>query len=201
MKRAGLIVCILTIAISTLLLLSCSGSASVSVNDGKGNLYVNLTDKPMDLTNVEAVNVTIDEVLVYPKMDEGIEGTPIHIAATDYTGGAATFNLLSLVNGQTALLGNATIDPGFYESLRLNVSAGELLIDNDSDDSTAAIVEPLEIPSGKVDVVAAFEVRDGYSTYITLDFDAAKSVQVNENPNKYILRPVINHIATELKEL
>jgi hypothetical protein len=198
MKKVLSILAIATVVISIIVLFACSGSTSISVDSGKGNLQIYLTDKPIDLTNVEAVNVTIDEVLVFPIVGEGEESVPINLAATDYTGGGATFNLLSLVNGEKALLGNATIDQGFYDLIRLNVSSGELLIDDDGDDSTQAIVEPLEIPSGKVDVAAPFEIRDGYTTYITLDFDASKSIHVNENPNKYILRPVINLVSTEL---
>ncbi len=188
---------LLIVAILAYALISCSGS--VSFDSEKGNLRIYLTDAPMDMTNVEAVNVTIDEVLVFPHMNEGEESIPVHIAASDYTGNGATFNLLSLVNGEKALLGNATLAAGIYDKLRLSVSYGELLIDDDGDASTEAIVEPLEIPSGKVDVATAFEIQDGYTTYLTLDFDAEKSIQVNENPNKYILRPVINHVSTELR--
>ncbi len=198
MKKASLLVSLFIIGIFSCLLLSCDASKEVSFDSASGNLRILVTDAPMDLSNVEAVNVTIDEVLVYPAMMDSEEPVPISISGTDYAGEGATLNLLELVNGEKALLGEAIVDPGFFEKVRMNISYGELLIDDDGDDSTEAIMEELFIPSGKVDVEAPFEVQDGYTTYITLDFDAAKSVHVNENPNRYILRPVINHVGTEL---
>lgn len=186
------------IGIFSFFLLSCDSSTYVSFDSGKGNFRLLITDAPMDLTNVEAVNVTIDEVLIYPAMMDDEQPVPISIAGTDYAGDEATLNLLELVNGEKALLGQAVVDPGLFEKLRLNISYGELLIDDDGDDSTDPIVESLVIPSGKVDVDTPFEVQDGFTTFLTIDFDAAKSVHVNENPNKYILRPVINHVSTEL---
>jgi hypothetical protein len=189
---------IMTIGLFAWLILSCDDSSSPSIGSASGNLRVLLTDAPMDLSNVEAVNVTIDEVLVYPAMTDSEEPVPISLSGTDYAGEGATLNLLELVNGEKALLGEAIVDPGFYEKVRMNISYGELLIDDDGEDSTEAIVEELKIPSGKVGVETPFEIQDGYTTFLTLDFDAAKSVHVNENPNKYILRPVINHVGTEL---
>lgn len=198
MARIKLLMLILMIGIFSYFLLSCEGSTSISVDSGQGNFRLYLTDAPMDMSNVEAVNVTIDEVLIFPAMMDDIQPVPISIAGTDYAGDEATLNLLELVNGEKALLGEAVVDPGFYDKLRMNISYGELLIDDDGDSSTDAIVELLFIPSGKIDVNAPFEVQDGFTTYLTLDFDAAKSVHVNENPKKYILRPVINHVSTEL---
>ncbi len=198
MKKTKSFFIILIIGIFSCFLLSCDSSKEISFNSATGNLRILLTDAPMDLSNVEAVNVTIDEVLVYPAMMDSEELVPVSISGTDYAGEGATLNLLELVNGEKALLGEAIVDPGFYDTLRMNISYGELLIDDDGDDSTEAIVEELKIPSGKVDVETPFEIQDGYTTYITLDFDAAKSVHVNENPNKYILRPVINHVSTEM---
>ena len=59
---------------------------------------------------------------------------------------------------------------------------------------TPEIVEEIFNPSSKVDVPVAFSLTNGEDMEITLDFDAALSVQVNETGGQhpYILRPVIN---------
>ena len=55
-------------------------------------------------------------------------------------------------------------------------------------------MEPIFIPSEKVDVPVAFSLSNGEEMEVTLDFDAELSVQVNETAGQhpYILRPVIN---------
>ena len=51
------------------------------------------------------------------------------------------------------------------------------------------------IESGKVDVPIAFEVMVGEVNQITLDFDAAASVQVNQTGSgQFILRPVVTPV-------
>jgi len=168
-----------------------SGSASATVTNGHGTLSVHLTDAPLDLANVQSVMVTLTGVIVYPMETRdsgmtdpaGTELRPIVLLTHP-----ATFDLLTLTGGVTELLASGEVPVGDYERIRLEVSDATLLYK----DGTSA---PLKIESNKVDVPIPFHVAQGQETGVTLDFDAAASVKVNETGNdKLILRPVVTPV-------
>jgi hypothetical protein len=163
------------------LALACS---SGSGSGGTGIIQVNLTDAPIDLSTVEKVEVTITDVIVYPGDDDDMPSA---------NGGAIvllthpeTFDLLTLTDGATTLLASGEVPAGDYNRIRLEVSEATLTYK----DSTEAV--PLKLESGKVDVPIRFHVGKDETNAITLDFDAAASVQVNETASDtLILRPVV----------
>lgn len=168
---------------------SCSSDDVVSPSTGRVNVL--LTDAPLDLATVNAVNVTLVELLVFPRDDEGSDddGMKMSIVA----GEEMTLNLLDFQNGTTITIASLDVPEGDYDKLRLRVSAADLLTDDDNDPATPDLVEPIFIPSGKVDIPVAFNVSGGETVDVTLDFDAELSVQVNttNGVHPYILRPVI----------
>ena len=105
-----------------------------------------------------------------------------------------TVNLLDYRDGNTVLMADGDIPAGNYAKIRLEVIEAELAIDDDGDPTTPDVIEPIFIPSGKVDVPIPFATSAGEELSVTLDFDAELSVQVNETGGQhpYILRPVIN---------
>jgi hypothetical protein len=175
-----------------LTLLGCSqGAFSARVDNGNGTVNVFLTDAPLDLAGVTSVNVTVTAVVLYPK-DSDSSGemttlasdldamTPVVIVSHP-----ATFDLLTLTGGATALLGTDEVPAGGYARIRIEVSSAELVYQ----DGTTV---PLQIESGKVDVPIEFSVAQDETTGIVLDFDAAASVQVNDTASgTLILRPVV----------
>jgi hypothetical protein len=169
------------------LALACS-SGSASVHAGTGTIQVNLTDAPIDLSTVEKVEVTITNVIVYPRGDDS--GMP----AVDPTGPIVltthpqTFDLLTLTGGATDLLASGEVPAGDYSRIRLEISDATLTYK----DGTIA---PLKIDSGKVDVPIAFHVAADAMNALTLDFDAGASVQVNATASDtLILRPVVTPV-------
>jgi hypothetical protein len=191
--KHGILVSFSIAAVVTLFLLcGCSGSASVRVENGHGTLAVRLTDAPLDLADVQSVNVTLTGVIVYPREEMGSSlsdpaGTNLRpIVLLTHP---ATFDLLTLTGGATALLASGEVPAGDYERIRLEVSDATLIYK----DGTS---EPLKIDSNKVDVPIPFHVLEGAETGVTLDFDAGASVQVNETGNgKLILRPVVTPVS------
>jgi len=167
------------------LTISCSDSSS----PGGNNVSVLLTDAPIDLTGVSAVNVTLTGVSLHAEGEDG-ETTKLSLTAGEDT----VVNLLDYQDGQVVLIATGEVPDGSYSKVRMNISLAELVRDDDGNDETPEIVEDIFIPSGKVDVPVAFTVTNGEDMEITLDFDAALSVQVNETSGQhpYILRPVIN---------
>jgi hypothetical protein len=108
--------------------------------------------------------------------------------------GDLTLNLLDFQNGSVTFLGSQTVPAGSYGRVRLQVVSAELVRDDDGDPTTPDLVEPITVPSSKVDVPVPFQLTADESLQITLDFDAQASVQVNSTNGQpsYLLRPVIN---------
>lgn len=189
-KQAWLWIALL--AAGTLAAISCSSSDPIS--GSRARVHVMLTDAPLDLSTVSAVNVTIGEFMLYPAGDgNGEEGG---IAMSTPGSGFETLNLLDYQNGQVVLVASVEIAEGDYERIRLRVESAELVRDDDGDPNTPETVEPIKVPSGKVDVPVPFSITAGTEMEITLDFDAEASVQVNTTSGNhpYILRPVITPV-------
>lgn len=164
------------------LLLSCSGDGGGS---DTGIIQVNLTDAPIDMTTVEKVEVTITDVIVYPGNDDmpEVNGGPIVLLTRP-----ETFDLLTLTDGATTLLASGEVPAGDYNRIRLEVTDATLTYKDGTE-------EPLKIESGKVDVPIRFHVGADETSAVTLDFDAAASVMVNETASDtLILRPVVTPV-------
>ncbi len=169
------------------ILCACSGSPG-RARMAFGTLEVHLTDAPIDLSTIQSVNVAITGVIVYPRDDLGVMhtvsgGGPIHLMQHP-----ATFDLLTLTDGATDLLASGEVPAGEYSRIRLEVSDAWMI-----DDENATI--PLKLEPHKVDVPIRFRVIGGQQTAVTLDFDAAASVKVNEtSSDQFILRPVVTPV-------
>ena len=180
MKTRTTFALVVLAAASLVFVAACNGSNSVKPSMGR--LDVQLTDAPLDLTNVASVVVTITDVLVYPGVEGMNEdsGTPIVLMTHP-----ATFDLLTLTGGATTLLASGEVPTGSYERIRLEISSAVLTY---KDGTTA----DLKIDSNKVDVPIGFHVTEASGGSVVLDFDAAASVQVNDTASgSIILRPVV----------
>jgi hypothetical protein len=185
--------------VATLSFLVLAGLASCSGTDvtisGSGSLSVYLTDAPIDLDGVNAVNVTIVSMTAQPVCDDPDEECPeLFLDLLPAEGSEeVVLNLLDYRDGAVILMASEVIPEGAYERIRMDVAAAALLRDDDQDPQTPDLEEDIFVPSGKVDVVIPFMVSPGELTEIVLDFDAALSVHLHETGNhRYILRPVIN---------
>jgi len=171
------------------------GCDTGSSQGGPSHVSLFLTDTPLDLAGVHAVNVTLSGVMLYPAdagsgdaggvdMTEGPIGLP----------GDLTINLLDFQSGQVTFVGSQSVPAGSYSRIRLLVNSAELVRDDDNDPATPDIVEAITVPSSKVDVPVPFTLTAGENLQITIDFNAQASVQVNSTngTNSYLLRPVIN---------
>lgn len=145
-----------------------------------GTLEVRLVDAPID--SASEVNVVIDSVQVNNTDDE--EGW-ITISEP-----MKSFDLLKLTNGAYEVLGEAELEPGTYEQIRLvlNPEGNNLVLPDES-------VVDLFVPSGsqsgvKLNVNA--EIEAGFTYTLILDFDASRSVVKAGNSGRYLLKPVIH---------
>ena len=187
-----------TVLCVTVLLVSC-GDGGGGDSAGTGTLVLGLTDS---YGNYDAVYVTIAEVQVN-KAAEGEENgnsgwqTPLTLDPPK------TFNLLDLVNGVVAPLGEVELEAGKYNQMRLILDekkpaehpfANYLILTGDP--------EPIElkVPSGPqtgIKIVNGFIIEANQPTDLILDFDAHKSiVQAGKNRDKWLLKPTIKVLET-----
>lgn len=186
MKRPLLLV---TVILSLVAAAGCSSDEVTSSSTGRVNLL--LTDAPLDLSTVSAVNVTLTEVLLYARDPENPDDGGVKMRLT--AGEGTALNLLDFQNGNTVTVAALDVPVGDYKKVRLGIASADLHRDDDDDPATPDLVEPIFIPSAKVDVPVGFTVSGGETVDVTLDFDAELSVQVNttNGTHPYILRPVI----------
>jgi len=175
-------------AVSLLCGCNSMGGSSARSSGGTGMLQVRLTDAPIDLSTVQSVNVTLTGVVVFPEETTNPMGMPVEAGPITLMTHPATFDLLTLTGGATALLASGEVPAGAYSRIHLDISDATLV---NKDGTTAS----LKIESNKVDVPIQFQVTVGATSSITLDFNAGASVQVNQTAaGQFILRPVVTPV-------
>jgi uncharacterized protein DUF4382 len=176
------------VLISALPFGACNRAGISARSGGMGTVQVNMTDAPIDLSTVQSVNVTLTGVIVYPQETMNPMGMETENGAISLMTHPATFDLLTLTGGATTLLASGAVPAGDYSRIRLEVSDATLVY---KDGATQA----LKIESNKVDIPIMFHVTVNADTSLTLDFDAAASVQVNDTASgSFILRPVVTPV-------
>jgi hypothetical protein len=154
---------------------SCSDSTSPG--SGQGQIKITMVDAP---AGFDQVNIVVTRV-------------EIHTAGADSNSGwfvinnnAASFDLLTLRNGASVVLGNTSLNVGHYTQIRLIIGTGSNVV-------VDGVSYPLEIPSGEqsgLKLNHAFEIQAGLLYELILDFDAGRSIVLTGN-GQYKLKPVI----------
>ncbi len=167
------------------------GSCGLAV--GSVSLYI--TDSPVEDEDIESVFITVNSIEYHiEEPDEWIE-------VTDFEG-PVTYDLLSLTNGVSEMMGEFTFPSGRITQLRFHLDAPAT---GDSPPSNPGCYVklagdsaeyPLFVPSGSTSgfkATGAFDVPLYSSVTVTADFDVRKSVKNTgdtENP-LYKLSPTI----------
>ena len=159
-----------------LLMIGCADEV-VTPSDGEGEIRMHLIDAP---TDAEEVVVVVNRV-------------EVHAAGSDETSGwvvvndqPASYDLLELRNGASAIFGNATLAAGRYTQIRLILGAGSYI-------KIGGLQFNLEVASGfqtGVKLTHTFEIVDGGIYELYLDFDAERSI-VLTGTGQYRMSPVI----------
>ena len=199
---------VLNLLIFVGLLAGCGGDGGGggSSSTGTGTLSLSLTDS--STVKYSAIYITIDEVQVNRKDSSSNGNSGWTTVATP----EQTYNLLKLVNGLTAVLGDSELVAGTYRQIRLIIGRNaesennilgvphpfaNYVILNDGSDT----IEELKIPSGfqtGIKLVHNFQVLEKTVVELVLDFDACRSV-VETGNEKFLLKPAIKVIETDNK--
>ena len=145
----------------------------------QGTIEIRVTDPPPP--GVTSANVTLTKLEVHQASDANIdnvsEGKWITIIEDK-----VTFNLFEIID-QAMTLGSANVTPGKYTQIRAEVTGVEGL-------TKAGKPYKATVPSGKLKFVRPFNVEDGMTTVLTLDFDGDKSL-VMTGKDKFLFKPVV----------
>ncbi len=198
-SKVLLVLFAIALAAVTATWLACSSDGTVTPNES--HVRILLTDKPLDLSTVSAVNVTLERMILFQRNDNGDEEAHPMRTPGVVAGEGLTVNLLELRDGNTTLIADGEVPAGEYLKLRMEIASAELVYDDDGDPDTPEVTSPIFVPSGKVDVPVPFTVSEGEDVEIVLDFDAELSVQVNETPgmHPFILRPVVTPVGVTVR--
>jgi hypothetical protein len=171
---------LLFLTASFLIITGCEKSA-VEATPGPGELKLYLVDSPGDY---DEVNIVVNKV-------------EVHNSDVDTTTGwstinntPATYDLLTLRNGASSILGTAKLTPQHYTQLRLMIDSGSNVVVN-------GIRYNLVIPSGMesgIKLTHAFTIEADKLYELTLDFDADESIKLL-GINTYKLQPTIRVVS------
>ena len=153
---------------------ACSGGGANAsgAGPGRGSLSIEVTDDPFDHGMVSEAKVRVDLVRLHGSGSEDSGWQTV------FEGGPLELDLLELRNGVTrVLVQSAELPAGTYRKLRLRVASGVLVLTNGNTYTTAdgSLHLTSTGTSGfKLDFEPAFEIRDGFSSSMLLDFDLTK---------------------------
>ncbi len=176
----GLVVVLLGLA---LVIAGCSGSGDGNdVGAGTGTVRVMLTDAP--LSDVQEVWVQITRI------EAVSSGHGVQVLVTDEQI-PDEIELIELA-GNPMLLGEPLIPAGRYTQVRLilNDAPGANYI-VDSEDVKHDLKVPSGAQTGAKLVTGAFDIEQGETVTLLLDFDAAASVHQAGASGMWIMRPTI----------
>jgi hypothetical protein len=161
-----------------LMLVGCDrNDVASNPSEGEGEIRMRLIDSPMA---AEEVVVVVSRVEVHKAGSDSASGW---VVVNDQP---ATYDLLTLRNGASAIMGSAQLEAGLYTQIRLILGAGSHVKVNGT-------MFSLEVASGfqtGVKLNHAFEIKAGQTYELYLDFDAGRSVRLTGTA-QYRLTPVI----------
>ncbi len=148
---------------------------------GMGRLEVRVTDAPGD---VEAILVTVTEVEVHKEVAGEGKWTSLTIT------GPNPFDLIKIRDKEQELV-TQDLETAKYTQIRMTVEMVEVTY---LEDGVPTTVEAI-LPSGKLKFVRPFDVVEGGTTTLVIDFDADKSVVFTgakqSEEFKVIFKPVV----------
>jgi len=181
------------IALTLLASLGLAGASCVPIVQAKtGTIEVRVTDAPpgYDVTSIE-VTVSEESVEARRAVDDGKgDWEPIDIIA-----GNNPFDLSQLEGGLQEVLAMAPVPAGKYTQIRMNIEMVEVTYTYLEDGVTQENTVEAIIPSGELKFVRPFDVVEGETTTLLLDFIADESVvvtgAVKDDKVKVIFKPVV----------
>jgi len=172
----ALLITMAALATATVLLVGGCSDSPTSSNE-TGTLSLRLVDSPADY---QQVNIVVTRVEVHASGSASESGW---FTINDVP---ATYDLLTLRNGASEVLGSHVLAVGHYTQIRLIIGTGSNVVINGT-------TYPLVIPSGMqtgIKLNNEFYIAPDELIELVLDFDADRSIHLTGSGD-YMLNPVI----------
>ena len=137
-----------------------------------GTVEIRATDAPPE--DVTSIVVTIDNIQVHKAGADADSWVTVPLTLP-------TFDLVD-IQGVQVFLGSATVAVGSYTQIRLDVTNVDVTLGGETVSA--------ELPSDKLKVVRTWDVEEGDTTVLTLDFEADKFVIVTGS-GRVQVKPVL----------
>jgi len=149
----------------------------------QGTIEIRVTDPPPP--GVHSANVTLTKVEVHIASDN-VSGNEKGWTKIFEDEDGVTFDLFEVID-KPCVIGSNNVTAGKYTQIRAEVKTVEGL---------TKAMEPYEadVPSGTIKFVRPFDVEDGVTTILTLDFDGDKSLVMTGKEGEFIFKPVVKLI-------
>jgi hypothetical protein len=185
--------------------LSCSDNPA-DPSTSQGRIALRLTDAPFPLDEVESIDVFVvrieakAEATSEEDADENVEANAQAQGWVVLATPNASFDLMTLQNGVSVSLGDATVEAGTYRSIRLilDTEQSSITLKNDMVLSASSVPSILFPSAGKTGIKVMFDtpidVEAGETTELLIDFDAEESFVLRGNTilqNGLLFKPVI----------
>ena len=154
-----------------------------SLGTQQGTLTVLLIDAPVEL---HQLNVTVTQLEVHRVGEGENDGEWIELWKDE---AGITFDLLALQDGNSLQLASENLDPGNFSKIRMFVSEANASYIDDIDTTI-----PLKVPSGKIDVIVKFELKETDEVIVIIDMQA-DWIAIS---NSMTFRPVLKATVTKI---
>lgn len=163
--------------LALLLFGGCASEDDPSSSNGQGTMEVKMVDAPASL--YDSIIVTVTEVSVQNNVSS--EGW------ITLSSGTRSYDLLKLVNGVEAVMGEAKLSTGIYSQLRLTLGDSCWVY-------AGGVKMGITVPSNEIKLNIHAEIMANVKYTMVLDFDAARSLVTTGAG--LILKPVIKVLTT-----
>jgi len=160
--------------------------AAVSANPpllaaGMGTVQIRASDPPSP--DAESVLVEVESIEIHRAAGADSEWISI-------VGEPVTFDLLKVADVQK-LLGSQQVPEGTYTQIRFVVAGTTVIVDGEEHIAS--------VPSGQLKLVRPFQVANGETTLLLLDFDGERSLKVTGS-GRYKLEPTVKLLVPDTDE-
>jgi hypothetical protein len=160
----------------------------------RGRITLNITDAPVDNTNIEKVNIAIRQIDILPANSQ-------NWTVLKSFEEPRVINLLEYTQGEVFDLTEQYLSSSEYKSIRIELNValednGLTVFPENTIEFTNGNIETLFIEgqNNYAQIDADFQVDAGQITFLTIDFDLRKSLI--ETPQGYRLKPFIRLLQT-----
>ncbi len=184
-KSNSLVEALHRVALFAVIIPASFGCQSITGPESAGELSLSATGKyPVRMGGVEgigAITIVYSGVQVLREVSGEEEWVDIDVGVLSEP--ERTFDLLSVLGGFEAILGEVTIEPGFCQKMRVRVKRASITVNGD--------VSPLKIRGNALRINEQFEVGPDGHPALPLDFSASEAVrEKGRGKHRYMMRGI-----------